>query len=365
MVANLRSKSIEGHVSDSAGNILRNATVIIKQPTPNGAYIVDTIQSDDDGYFVSKPAPNGIYDIYESGIKISRIIHSPDSGKIQCFKANKENYDTSEISLFNDLVNSKKLNNFYGFIQLESQLIDIYQYGNTFPIYDQNLVPYYVNDPYFELPYIREFFNLSADSRLTISRFDIEYFAPITIFSNFYKRIRWAGVPAIRFYKDSRLVIPLDYYSIVANNPKYISPATGPIDMSIIITITDSNNITISELSPGYIVELSNHASIGDILKLIIQNDSEYIEWYGIINNISEGTANKSMGLEKWRSSRFISGNIGSSPTPKIFRIYAYDGMFSNIMDINEDVNQRFSVFENISVQNNATELYNYSNTVS
>ena len=86
MSSNLRSKPIEGHVTDSAGNVLRNSQIIIKQATPSGSITMGSVQSDDDGYFQSKPLPNGLYDIYESGIVISRIVHTADRNSIQCFK---------------------------------------------------------------------------------------------------------------------------------------------------------------------------------------------------------------------------------------------------------------------------------------
>jgi hypothetical protein len=305
-----------------------------------------------------------VYDAYESGVKISRIIHSPDNSKIQCFQAHKDNFDLSKIKDFTASATAYELNKYYGFIQLESQLIDIYQYGNLFPIYDKDIsVDPNLDD--FNEPYsLASFFNFSADSRITTTRFDIEYFSPLTIASNTYKRIRWAGVPAIKFYKDSRLIIPLDYYSIVANHPKAITPAETNLDPNLIFIVGDSGHIIISEENEGELLNFSYLVAIGDIVKINATNGITTMIFYGIIDSISSGTDNKTITLEPWNSSRFLSSvSIGSIPINSyVTRLFAFDGMFSNIMDINEDINQRFSVVENISAQNNQSELYNYIN---
>ena len=91
MPSNLRSKPIEGYVADSAGNVLRNSQILIKEAAPYGSNIRDSITSDDDGYFKSKPLPSGSYDIYESGIIVAKTIHNPDKVDIQCYKAHTDN----------------------------------------------------------------------------------------------------------------------------------------------------------------------------------------------------------------------------------------------------------------------------------
>ena len=164
MFSNLRSLPIEGHVTDSAGNILRNAQVSIKQQTPSGSVVVDTVKSDDSGYFISSPIPNGLYDIYESGIKISRIIHNIGNEGLQCFQASRENYNPALVRSFSDLASAKDLNSYKTFIQLEPSNLNTSQYGNLFPLYDKDIH----NDPESgtgipnEIYEIAEFFNLSG-----------------------------------------------------------------------------------------------------------------------------------------------------------------------------------------------------------
>jgi hypothetical protein len=217
MFANLRSAPIEGHVTDSAGNVIRNSQIIIKQQTPYGGVVVDSIRSDDTGYFISSPIPNGVYDIYESGIKISRIIHETSIGGIQCFQADRSNYNPSIIGSFPDLSDAQNLNSYKSFIQIEAPYLNTAQYGNIFPLYEYDISvnPESDTEQSNEIYEISNFFQLSSASRITISRFDIEYFSPLTASSSNFKRVKWAGVPGIRFYQDSKISssIRLLYYS--------------------------------------------------------------------------------------------------------------------------------------------------------
>ena len=61
MASNLRSKPLTGHITDSSGNVIRNTSIIIKDTYGN---TVDTIPTNDEGYFVSSPLPNGVYNIF-------------------------------------------------------------------------------------------------------------------------------------------------------------------------------------------------------------------------------------------------------------------------------------------------------------
>lgn len=364
MPSNLRAKSIEGHVADSAGNVLRNSQIIVKQATPYGSITVDTVISDDDGYFQTKPLPNGIYDIYESGISISRTVHTADRNAIQCFKPGRDNYDTSLILNFLALAEAATpiLNSFKYFLQIEPEELDISIYGSTFPIYDLDIATKV--DLSNELYNIAKFFNLTIDSRITTTRFDIEYFAPLTALSGYYKRIRWAGVPGIRFTKDSRLVIPLDYFSIVANLPKLtsdyeeIDDITAEEGVSTVIMLKEESSDTNFE-------DHVNKMIIGDIVRLTVMGDGGGqgpVYFYGLVVAVDRGTLYQ-VTLEKWLSSRFLSDlDLGVLTNPYVIKVESFDGMFQGITDISDEVNERFTLVENINAQNYISELYNYNN---
>jgi hypothetical protein len=362
MISNLRSKPIEGHITDSAGNVLRNSTIVIKRPSYNDVSPVDSVISDDDGYFQSKPLPSGSYDIYESNIKISRLNHIADPISIQCIRANKDNYNHLSMDSFSNLAKIHKLNNYRHFIQIEGDHINTNQYGNSFPIYDIDISTNPDSAGSIENYSLASFFKLTSNSRITTTKFDVEYFSPITASSHSYKRVRWAGVPAIKFGQDSKLVLPLDYFSIVANMPK------KSISANMVISYWNQNSGIVNIRESYESAELRsfiNSVSIGDIIKLELGRsaDQSYSKiWYGIFCDSNKSNA-WSLNLEKWLSSRF-QGNVDFESYNDIYvkKLYLYDGVFQNMSEINDEVGSRFTVVENVYAQDFESNIYNYNN---
>jgi len=386
MASNLRAKPLEGHVTDSAGNVLSNKQIIIKLTTPSGSFPVDTVNSDDTGYFISKPLPNGWYEIYESGIAVARTIHMTDKFGIQSFKAHTDNYNLLTLENFNELANESpsRMNDYIAFLQIEPSEIDVNQYGSSFPIYNFDITtrPELGNDDSAdELWFLSQFLNLNHDSRITTTRFDVEYFSPLTALSRNYRRVRWAGVPGIRYYADSKLVLPLDYYSIIPSFPRIITPKASDFgsfasgDYIEFVSDNESNDyVTIKNMggSNNDFINAVNNSKIGDIVKLYVSHNSVYKGiWYAIISSIElteEGESTYEVKLERLKSSRFVNGFDASLSNPEwyVTRMMVYDGMFQGIRDINEDANEKFSVVENIFAQNIGTqELYNYNQSYS
>lgn len=373
MSSNLRSKPIEGHVTDSAGNVLRNAEITIKVATPSGSFPIDTIRADDDGYFRSSPIPSGQYDIYESGIRVAKTIHVANQNPIQCFRPHVDNYDQSKIGNFFDLAEANELQvggiastPFHWFVQIEPDIIDVPVYGSTFPLYDMNISTDPAGSVDNTLYNLSAYFGLSSDSRITTTRFDVEYYAPITALSSQYKRVRWAGVPAIRFFPDSKLVIPLDFFSIVPSLHKQIAPSTSDFVSGDNIRYTEASGIVASITGPETNDDFDEFLSLiskGDVVKIILQEIGEgedtQIVRYGIVDD-----ADTSLIIEKWLSSRFNSDDLAAPDSDYfVVRMMAYDGLFPGIVNIDEEVNERFTVIENVSVQNNDSELYTYNNS--
>lgn len=366
MASNLRSKPIEGHVTDSAGNVLRNSQIIIKQLTPTKVITVDTTNTDDEGYFKSLPLPNGQYDIYESGVRITREHHTPDHNTINCFKPNEDNYDTTIIKNFDTLASQNNLNNFKYFLQIEPEFVDTFQFGNTFPLYDKSLLG--IEDFADEFNAISQFFSFSDDSRVTTTRFDIEYYSPITALSNTYKRIRWSGVPGIKFSTDSKLLVPIDYFSITANSPKHRAiNASSWLSIDSVVSTFPARTVTISSNDAQY-QDLVKNVKVGDILQLFDTaifssgglNPPPENGFYGIITQID---SNQDIVLEEWLSTRFTSDtafNTGSA----VESIFAYDGIFPGIFELDESVSERFTVVEDVYAQNRWAELYNYTKVI-
>lgn len=345
---NLRSRPIEGVVTDNSGNVLRSATITIKELAPESSNIIDVATSDNDGYFISKSIKNGVYDIYESGIRVERIYHSANPTCIQSYAADSNELPTN-IGTFAESITD--LNAFIHYIQIESSNIDVDK-GNIFPIW--NVDPTDLDEasapqkhPFSKLKDIHT--GVDPTSKFTQTRFDVEY-------NSDSRYIRWVGIPAIKF--KERLVLPLDYFSITPSN--FYKKFTGGQAWSI--DAASNNTIIVIQMASG-------NVSIGDILKIRFDNDKYF---WCIVQTIS-GTYEITAKL--WGSSygnsldltNFIAG------TDAIDNIVSFQAMFNNITNIKESVNSAFTVTENLQAQDQyvqydasgdvtvESELYNYS----
>jgi hypothetical protein len=351
--SNLRAAPIEGFICDSAGNIIRNATITIRDNAPGGSNVIDTIFSDDNGYFISNPLKNGIYDIYESGVKTSRTIHIPSMNNFQCWAATPDNIPDNLPSYIQmDASSENDINKYRYYIQIENDDVDIQHFGHIFPIYDVNINS--LSNTNWSKFYF--FHGMTSDSRITTTRFDVEFFNPLTIYSNSYKRTRWVGVPAIRFSATSKLVIPLDFYSIHLNRLNSHTIFGLNINYSVnvdleTVTIIDTNNN-----DDGFIA-LANALVIGDIVKLKFTTNQVF---YGIFTS---GTVN-TLIFKKIRNSNYISIDMqtlqNSQNTAHVATVDKYDGFFNGITNIGVSINEKFTIVENIYAQDIDDELYNY-----
>jgi len=341
MASNLRSKPISGHITDGAGNVIRNSSIIIKSPTPLGEVIVDTVVTNDDGLFTSAPLPNGNYYIYESGVAVSNVFHNTDTNSIPVYAADGINIGPSSES-FSSIVDSDgDLNTFKTYLQIESSYVNTIRYGNTYPLYNSNLGG-------LDLDWAKSFYSfhsLNGDSRITTTRFDIEYYSPITESSKNYKRVRWSGVPAIKFDNSTRLVIPLDYLSIVASNPKYIDGK-----------VNDPNGGILTEIS-GTDLKLSGVSTVDTVVGDIVKVEHLNGIWYGIIH--SEGTS--TISLKEWSSTRVIQTPPNNDDYVKI---QVFSGMFQGLSNIGSQTNEFVTVTENVYAQSQFEEMYSYNNAI-
>jgi hypothetical protein len=330
---NLKSKKIELYVTDSTGNILRNSNISVKMNNGYDNLVVSNGKTDSSGKFTSSPLPCGVYQIFESNNYVCQINHFFNN-EIQCFKPLDYNiFKNSYCNFVNNIGPSGNLNNFRWFLQIEPENIDIESFGSTYPLYDYQLGSQKYSG-------MINFFGFDSDSRISTTRFDVDYYTPVTKFNTTQKFIRWAGVPAIRFKPDSKLVIPLDYYSIVPKFYKITKTASFFDPFTETITISDSSGI-----------------NVGDIIKVDVTDI-----WYGLVQDIIVISENNlQIYMKKWMSSRFESADL--SDTYDNTPIYVYDGLFNNITEI-VDVNSNFLITENNYAQNNETELYNYLGTL-
>lgn len=357
MPANLRSKPIEGHVTDSAGNVIRNGTITVKINTAVSTQVVATTKTNDEGYFITSPLPCGVYLIYESGVLVSQVVHPALLPAIQCYKAAVDDYFPEDNKPFETLRTTGKISNFKIFIQIENVDFDPVLYGSSYPLYDFQILHDSEDVVSKELYYMGKFFNLGEYARITTTRFDVEYFSQLTATEKNYKRVRWSGVPAIRFKEGSRLVIPLDYFSIVPSLPRLASNNGRAFEEGDDVKIDEvgesSSSVVVSGSGDTYDAFYDSIA-YGDIVKIITTDAIPKI-WYGILTSRDDGL----MTFYKWPSSVYTSSSLSADDEVKV--MYQYDGMFQGLQSIDQLAFERFTVMENANAQNSDSEAYNYS----
>jgi hypothetical protein len=382
MPVNLRSRPIEGYITDNAGNILRNAEIVIKEETPSGANIIDTAKSDDDGYFISKPIKNGVYDIYESGVRIYRQYHSSQPTVLQCYKPGLDSIPAS-LTEFSDFVSSSNpsnnINSFRAYLQVEPEALDVSLYGHLFPLWNIDPQTGLSTHPFANIRNLHPEISTSNQSKLTHTRYDVEFFAPLYAQNSFHRKIRWAGIPGIMFYRDSKIVLPLDYYSIIpTQNYSFIDPTTSfawgalPASDTLIEIILSDETAVLS---------FFNTLSLGDIMELQFEGSNLRfwcILYYKINPTIS--TDAKIYG-RMWNSSNSSHvdqdvddlADITASGAGDVSSITVYQGLFNGIQNISQSTSEYYTVTENSCAQNLFTrhnaggaiiancELYNYT----
>jgi hypothetical protein len=354
MASNLRSAPIDGYITDGAGNILRNAEVSVKEVTPLGTNLIETTKSNDSGKFVTAPIKNGVYSIFESGTEVAKQYNSVLPYCIQVYAANPDNLPAADtiIPFATFLDPDEDINLFRHYIQIEPQSVDVFSYGNRFPIWDKAISTWYDRHPFINIATYHEGF--TDDSRITHSRFDIEMFVPLVNGAS-HHRVRFAGVPAIKFRSDGRLVLPIDYLSIVPNRPwkqGTVSMYTADIHHKVI----NSACIELTENDIG-----SAGMALGDIMRVqFIQPGSVIKFFWGIVIEIAE----QSVMLCRWRSanaSQNVSeaGDIAaydpivSGPSTSCVTGYVvFQGIPSQIANIVQSVGERYTVTENQTAQN-------------
>lgn len=355
MASNLRAKPIEGFVTDNSGNVLRNSLILIKEATPSGSNLTDRVTSDDDGYFVSKPIQSGTYDIYESGVRVSKHIHQANQHAIQCYATASDNIPEDLPPFYDtDYTAANDINKFRHYLQIEADDLDIKLYGHSFPIYEPNLMVGNLAD-------FTTYHTLTSNSRITTTRFDVELFLPLTNVSTQYRRVRWVGVPAIRFFEDSRLVIPLNYYSIVANRPSEIEDFAANINFTHNDTLEVIGIYDVSDTDPSF-TTLSDNIVKGDILKLTFDDNASKIFW-GIFVESDVYSLHTRLMLKKWRSSNYISNAISGDLENMnyVTDVVKYSGMYNGMTNIGVSTNEKYTIVENVYAQDQNTELYNIS----
>jgi len=336
--ANLRSRPIESTVVDYQGNIITGADVVIKRNTPQGSVVADTQKSDETGYFKTIPLPNGKYDLFYQNRYTGSILHFHDIS-IPCYTPTNDNYKPKPP--FEVLKEQEKLSDYAFFLQIEN--VDVASDGNSYPIYNFDPIEF---DGH--LAHLADFFSLDSVSRLTLTRFDIEFYIPITSENKTTRTSRFQAVPGIRFFSESQIVVPIDYHSLVLKHPMYkFEYETATVSAS-----TPTNSKMVINCAGDALLNVAKVTNIGDVYQVSNVGNGPTYFYIGIVTNISAD--GKTITLER------LTTRNGASSIPdntEVDKIQVWHGLRSIA---NSSPFDNFTVFENLQFQDFGYESYSY-----
>jgi len=394
-----KTKPITGHLVDSAGNTLPGISVEVRMVTPSGSIVVDSLVVNGNGYFVTKPLPDGDYNFYHSGVFVTSRQHRL-SGTIPVYASQEEYIDSSIIKEFSVYADEQKASEFKVMLQIdENEPTHILATPNAV----QGITPPNEITAGFEwlkgdLSYAASFFQLGSEGKFTTSRYNIEYFFESQSSSRKIRSVQWSGVPGIKYTDDSPILLPIDYFSWITRVPyaSYIEPVTNDaaefewLAKGILKIKIDGFQNPPGGDNGSAATELFTQAPLGTVVKMI--NGAQTIEgaennrvwqkyWIGILYRRSS----TEIWLEPLRSSRYmdegtinnpvenllVSEILGGTPadedanfkTGDYLYMQLFDGMLSSMLHLTDDVNMRFSVtrcpLSDIMLQN-GSEMYTY-----
>lgn len=369
-----RSSPIEGYITDAAGNVLRNTTIRIKEEHPGGLVSdVESIKTDNNGYYVSSPLRRGAYSLYDGGVRLARKIHNPQACfEVPAFTPNPK--ASPDIAITSSPAGQDVIDTV--FLQIEPDDRDIDKFGHMFEVFDSSkysIVPRGYT-PFQNMPPVY----FSGDRLITNRRFDVFYNDEVT-----GANIMWKGVPAIVFNssQNTQLVLPLDQFSMF---PKRLKQARDYIGTSVPNpALINSSNIAISSVGSILTISLSgtfdddlkrfvSSLSVGDIAMINTKSedypsDEDMIIWARVVSKTNSST-NFEIKLQDWigrpavvsgsanKKSQYLFGSgdktilNGSLTKTDLHTIYIFDGMTKSLdarsATSPQSIRRRFSVFE-------------------
>ena len=381
-----RSAPLEGYITDSAGNVLRNTTIRIKEEHPGGLVTdVESVKTDNNGYFITSPLKKGLYSVFDGGVRLSEKYHNHQFlFDIPAFAPNSKSAPSvlTSIPAASTVVDTL-------FLQIEPDDRDVDQYDHVFETFDMRSS----NTPsgfqaFTGMP--TNYFASGTDTArlITNRRFDVIYNDEIT-----GAYVQWLGVPAIIYdnAQNSQLILPLDQYSqfpkrlkVMTKTTQANNPFTVPTGMGNLINLAGKSIATITAnsddsplLQPALFQKMTALAlsiNIGDIV--LINNSGTAIPvpsaciWTRLVSKTitssqvvltfqdwagrpvsTGGTVNKKSSYLIGDGSNTIAGiHVGNIPATSIYNMFIFDGI-TTAMNISTTVSpptvrRRFNVFE-------------------
>lgn len=357
---NLRSKPISGYVTDSAGNVVRSTKIVVKQVTGSSQYrVVATAKTESSGWFETVPLKPGVYDIFESGVMVMRVIHNFDNGGIPCFKPSAKSLaPTLSLSVYgvdDETPRAANINDYMLAIQIEGDDTDSANSGHCYPMYSGIALDYFNSNHS----------SMQSPTSVTASKFNAEYFYP-NVKTTTYRYATWRGVHGACYGRQTKadapavspIVLPLTYDSLCIN------PDMPAAVLSLLaVTSDDVLNIDADDRrawfaldrfqGPTSIQTLIAFGAVGkgDMVR-VYDNDTEQ-EYWGIIFNsptyLGDGsTYDGYVWIEMWNKQHPDADSFPAGVVDATISIY--HGFSPSMETVDDSTSDRYTVFEDMSI---------------
>lgn len=345
---NLRAKPLQGYITDSAGNTVRGATVVIKEVTATSQYrVVSTTKSDSRGFFQTVEALKpGTYDIFESGVLMTRIIHTFGNGLIPAFRASSlAGAPIGTLSVYGLGGDSKPtaadINEYVFPIQIEGDDSDIKNFGHNFPVYMGSAVSVFdTANPECQIVDI-------TGSTVSSSRFSCEYYYP-NVQTVTYRYATWRQLHAVSYGNTAGVkkpfVIPLTYRNLrIEEDLPVISATSASFDVG---TDTTTGSFETSSMDTDSQLALNTaiaYQSIGkgDIVRV---GDGPTYYWGIICADPLASVSGYTVWIRAWSRVQAVPLVDVASATLRF-----YHGFSPTMENATESLSDRLTVFEDMS----------------
>lgn len=325
---------------DGAGNSIRAAKVSVKQVTASGQYrTVDQVQTDPTGRFTTKPLKPGVYDIFESGIRLNRIVHDFEFGVVCPFTPTK--LSKAPASAISGYATSEDINDYVLCVQVEADDLDISNGGHQYPVFkaDATSMSYMRSLPEVGVRYRLDQIN---DSTVTTSFFDVEYHYPMDG-SRTYRDLHWRKVRGVSYGESAPIVVPLTYWDLDIDPqlPSHFSNwttgyPTVPGDLTLLADKSNPDQVAL------YTKLVDGTVGVGDVV--LFQNTTDGDDFWCIIHKVTSSIS----GMTMFMTPYLKHNDTVPAGMTTYDNLFVFPGFNVTIENSRDSIPDRFTVFPGV-----------------
>ena len=357
---NLRAMPITGFVTDAAGNVIRSTKIVVKEWTTSAQYrVVAEVNTESSGEFATQALKPGIYDIFESGVMLMRVLHNFGNGLIPAYKPSTksgaptltlDNYGLDKTGGTSPYVAlSPSINDYCQCLQVESDSADIISNKHNFPVYAGSGLSYFKS----QNPAISN--SGSSVAAVTSSRFDVEYYYP-NVTPTTFRYSTWRQCYGVIYGNadTNPIVININYDNLCVDPRLPVYDVLIPGGTLPVVNVDPAGNTRRAYMYlnaigsvPSDLTQALAYGVIGkgDIIR-VINTDTGDTYWGIIFNDVN--TTDNLVWVELWHKQHPLSSDEWPEALYNV-ELSFYQGFSTTIQNTADTVSDRITVFEDMS----------------